>query len=88
MCSRPGGVDEHQVGAAARGGAHGVEHDRARVGALLAPDELGADATGPVAQLLGGGGAERVGGGQHELVAVVGLALRDLGDGRGLARRR
>ena len=39
---------------------------------------------GPVRELLGGGGAERVGGGEHDAVAVVDLALRDLGDGRGL----
>ena len=44
-----GGVDEHEVGAAARGRAHRVEDHRARVGAFLAPHEVGADALGPVA---------------------------------------
>ena len=60
-----GGVDDHDVGAAGAGGVDRVEDDRARVGALVAADQLGAGALGPRLELLGGGGAVGVGGGEH-----------------------
>ena len=37
VCSRPGGVDDHDVGAALAAAGDGVEGDRARVGALRRP---------------------------------------------------
>ena len=61
-----GGVDEHEVGAAARRGGHRVEHDRAGIGAVLAAHELAAGALGPQPELVGGRGAERVGRGEHD----------------------
>ena len=43
-----------------------VEGDRARVGALGARDDLAAGALGPPGELLDGGGAEGVGGAEHD----------------------
>ena len=59
-----GGVDEYEIGAAPARGVHRVEDDRAGVGALLAADEVDADALGPRPELLGRRGPERVGGGR------------------------
>ena len=42
-------------------------------------------ALGPDPQLVDGGGAERVGGGEHDAPAVGALARGELADGRGLA---
>jgi len=56
-----------------------------RVGALLAAHDAGAGDLGPVGELLGGRGTERVGGGQHHVVPVARLALSNLGDGGRLA---
>ena len=50
--------------------------------------EVGAGPLGPGLELLGRGGAERVAGRHHDAAALVGLALADLADGGGLARRR
>ena len=68
-----------------RRGLHRVEHDRARVGTLLTADELHAEAVGPEPELLGRGGAERVGGRQQHTMALGLLAAGELGDGRRLA---
>ena len=64
-----GGVDEHEVGAAARRRRHRVEHDRAGIGAFLAAHELAAGALGPEPELIGGRGAERVGRREHDPAA-------------------
>src|SRR5579884_2046939 len=80
----PRGVDEHEVGVTARRRAHRVEHDRARVRALLPAHELRADAAGPRGELLRGRGAERVRRGEDDTLAVVDLVLRELGDRRRL----
>ena len=61
-----GGVDDDDVGAAGAGGVDRVVGDRAGVGALFAADQLGAGALGPRFELLGGGGAVGVGGGEDD----------------------
>ena len=63
-----GGVGEHEVEVAGAGPLDGVEHDGARVAALVAAHDLDTGPLGPRRQLLGGGGAERVGGGQQHPV--------------------
>ena len=55
---------------------HGVEDHRARVAALAAAHEVGADPFGPQLELLGGCGAERVAGGHHDGVALGECPLR------------
>ena len=85
MCRRPGGVDEHEVGVAARRRGHRVEHDRTGIGAVLAAHELAAGALGPQPELIGGRGAERVGRGEHHAPALAHLLRRELADRRGLA---
>ena len=79
-----GGVDEYEIHAARCRGVHRVEDDRAGVGALLAADEVDADAVGPRPELLGRRGPERVGGGQQDPVTLRLLAPRQLRDGRRL----
>ena len=64
-----GGVDDHDVGAALAAAGDGVEGDRAGIGALGALDELDVGALGPALELLDGGGAERVGGADDDLLA-------------------
>ena len=49
----------------------GVEHDGARVAALVAPHELDVGPLGPRGELLGGGGAERVAGRQQHRAPVA-----------------
>ena len=80
-----GGVDQEHVGAPGPGRGQAVEGDRGRVGALLVADHRGADAVGPDGQLLGGGGPEGVGGGQHRLLALLGQGQGQLAHGGGLA---
>ena len=55
------------------------------IGAFLPAHDARAGSLGPVRELLGRRGAERVGRGEHDPVTVVDLALRDLGDRGGLA---
>ena len=65
----PGGVDDHDVGAALAPAGDGVEGDRAGVGALGALDDVDARALAPALELLDRGGAERVGGADHDGLA-------------------
>ncbi len=85
VCSRPGGVGQHEVGALGGRRFDGVEDDRRRVGALTAAHQLDARPLGPGAELLGGGGPEGVAGGHDDAVAVDRQPLGDLADGGGLA---
>ena len=85
VCSRPAVSMMHDVGVAALRGGHRVEDDRARVGALLVRDDLGADDLAPALELLDRRRAERVAGGDHDLLAVLAVRLRELGDARRLA---
>ena len=68
-----------------RGRLDRVVGDRGRVRPALAADELGAGALGPDLELLLGGRAERVGGAEHDGVAVLAQALGELADRRRLA---
>ena len=82
-----GGVEHHHVEPAETGGVHGALGDLHR---RLAGDDrqaLHADLLGQHRELLHGGRAARVEGGeQHLALLAVGEAPGDLGGGRGLAR--
>ena len=80
-----GGVDDQDVDAAAVGGLHGVEDDRAGVGALLVGDDRHAQALAPDLELVDGGGAEGVAGRQHDRAAELLVVGDQLGDRGGLA---
>ncbi len=84
----PGGVDEHDVGSARARGDEAVVHDRCGVAALILLDDVATDARGPLAELLHGGGAERVAGDHHRGLAELAEAPGHLADGRRLARPR
>src|SRR5947209_2077467 len=81
----PGGVDEHDVDAARFRGAHPVEHDGRRIGALRAAHVLRARALRPHLELLGGRRAKRVRGNHHHALALRAQQRRELADRRGLA---
>ncbi len=55
------------------------------VGACGAGDDGRAGALAPDAELIDGGGAERVAGGEHHLLAVAVKLCGELADGRRLA---
>ena len=75
----------HIGGAGGRRIERVVDHRR-WVGARGMGDQRHGDAVGPHAQLVDGRGAERVGGGEEDPRAARLEAIRELGDGRGLAR--
>jgi len=62
-----------------------VEGHGGRVGATLRAHEVGARALGPDLELLFGGGAKRVRGGQHDRASRLPEAMRELADRRRLA---
>ena len=76
-----GRVDDHDVAA----GADRVVGDRGRVAAALAADEARARALRPHLELLLRRRAERVGGAERDLAAVLAELLRELADRRRLA---
>ena len=80
-----GGVDDDDVAAVAARALDRVVGDGRRVAAALSLDELRAGALGPDAELLLGRGAERVGRGDDDRVAVLAQAVRELADRRRLA---
>ncbi len=80
-----GGIGDQHVDAAGLGGLHRVEDHRGGVGAGVLGDHRDAVALAPDLQLLHGGGAEGVAGGQHDLLALELQLLRQLADGGGLA---
>ena len=82
----PGRVDEEHIGAAGLCFLQRVVGQAGRIRALLAGDHRRADALAPDLQLLDGGGAERVAGGEHHAQALLAEFLRQLADGGGLAR--
>lgn len=63
-----GGIGDQHVDAAGLGGLHRVEDHRGGVGAGVLGDHRDAVALAPDLQLLHGGGAEGVAGGQHDLL--------------------
>ena len=80
-----GGVDEHGVDAAVDACLHGVERDARRVAALGAAHDLDADPLAPGGQLVDGGGAEGVGGTEHDGAVLGDQDPGQLADGGGLA---
>ena len=62
-----------------------VEGDAGRVAALGATDHLDADPLAPGRELLDGGGAERVGRAEHDVLVLGDQDPGELADGRGLA---
>ena len=85
VCSRPGGVDQHDVALARLAGGDRVEHDRRRIGAGPRADDVDAGARRPDLELLDGRGAKRVGGANQRRLARVLDQPRELADGRRLA---
>ena len=81
-----GCIDDEHVGAAGFGGLHGVEGDGRRVAALVVCNYVGACPLPPILELLDGGGAEGVRGGEEDLLALVTEERGQLRDARGLAR--
>ncbi len=79
------GVDHDDVGARLDALVDSVEGDRRRVGALGSTHHLGAHARTPSLQLIGGGGAEGVGGPEHDASAVGDQHPRELADRGGLS---
>jgi hypothetical protein len=81
-----GGVDDHHVGAALASAGDGVEGHGTGVRPLGALDEIDVGALGPALELLDGGGAERVGRADHDLLAErVAQVPGELADRRRLA---
>ena len=82
----PGRVDDDDVGAALAAAGDGVERDRPGIGPLRAGDDLAAGALRPALELLDGGGAEGVGGAEHDVEAELALQVPgELADRRRLA---
>ncbi len=80
-----GGVGDQHIGTARARRLQGIEDHAGRVGVLSLRDHRHLVALAPGLQLADGGGAEGVAGGQHHLVALVGIAPCQLADGGGLA---
>ena len=80
-----GGVDDQHIGARHRAPAQRIEDEAGGVGAGRAGDDLGAGALAPDLQLLDGGGAERVAGGEHHLLPSRRRLRGELADRGGLA---
>ena len=82
----PRRIDQHHVGAFGDRRADRVEHHRGGIGTLPLADDWHSGAVGPDFELLVGGGAEGVGGGNHHLFARLVVVVGKLGDAGGLAR--
>ena len=81
-----GRIDDDDVHAARLGRVHGVEDHGRGIGARRVRDDRHVDTRGPGGDLFDGGSAEGVGSGQQDLGAKRLEAVRQLGDGGGLAR--
>ena len=80
------GVDDHVIGVPrGRRLQRVVEHGR-RISARLGANHFGAGALSPDFKLLDGCGAESIGRAKQNCLAVGTKDLRQLADGRGLAR--
>ena len=80
------GVDEHDIGLHLGPGLDGVEGHRGRVGAVaVRADRRHADPPAPGLELVGGGGAEGVGGAEHDVLVLGDEDAGELADGGGLA---
>ena len=80
-----GRVDDGDGGAIGLGGGEGVEDDRPGVPPRLVSDDAHLEAVAPGAELVDGGGAEGIGGGEDGGVAAILEGRCELGDGGGLA---
>ena len=80
-----GGVGDDEVRAAGDGRIERVVDDGARVRARGVGDHRHLGPVRPDPELVDGGGAERVGGGEDDRATFGGVATRELADGRGLA---
>ena len=78
-------VDQHHVGAVGLGRGQRVERHRCRVRTHLLTDHRGSRTVGPDLELVDGGGAERVGGADPDLLSGFGELGREFADGRGLS---
>ena len=70
-----GGIDEQHVHPPGGGRLDGIEDNRRRIRAWRLVNHLDADPFSPRLELLDGGGAERICGGQQDAL-TVGLELR------------
>ena len=80
-----GGVGDDEVGAAGDGRVERVVDDGAGIGAGRVGDDRDAGPVGPDPELVDGGGAERVGGGEETRRPSRRVAGGELADRRGLA---
>ena len=80
-----GGIGDDQVGATGDGRIERVVDDRARIGAGRVGDHRHLGPVGPDAELVDGGGAERVRGGEQDGATLGRVAAGELADRRGLA---
>ena len=80
-----GGVAQHHIHVPGLSSLKCVEQYGAGVRALVLPDDLAFGPLCPDLQLVGGGGAEGIGGAQHHPFALLFQAGGDLSDGGGLA---
>jgi hypothetical protein len=80
-----GRVDEDDVPPAALGSGDRVVRDRGGVASFRRADEVGPGALRPDLELLVGGRAERICGGDEDRAAVLGKAVGELADRRRLA---
>ena len=80
-----GGVGDDEVRAAGDGRVQRVVDDGAGVGARRVGDDRHAGAVRPDPELVDGGGAERVGGGEDDRSPLRRVAAGELADRRGLA---
>ena len=80
-----GGVDQQHVGAFRLRPLQRVEGQRGGIAILRPGDHRTAGPLAPDFQLLHGGGAEGIAGGQHHLLLLVAELFGQLADGRGLA---
>ena len=78
-------VDDDYIAAARLGRRDRIEYDRGRIRALAVAHDVRARALRPNLKLVGGGSAERIRGGQHDLFALAHIAGGQLADRRGLA---
>ena len=80
-----GGVDDQHVGAGLAGLFEGGKGQPRRVAAFGSGDDRNPGTLAPDLQLLGRRRPERVAGGQHDGIVLLGETVRQLGDGGGLA---
>ena len=80
-----GGIGDQHIGAARARCLQRIENHAGRIGILALRYHRDLVAFAPGLELLDGGGAEGVAGGEDHLVAFVAIAAGELADGGGLA---